>query len=165
MAMKVSVSWEAKVANGTGKDGSSNRTLSILFRLPPFFHSLKILKKTSPVCNVQFGWNYEKLTIFSIHAHALDKTKSIWYSHNVLLLVINLFSFHAFASAYYNYSMWLYKVALCHRQVIGGIPPPSRGLVGENRSTQSPRVKWGPFTCISQCYLLLVKCSLSYFPC
>ena len=53
-----------------------------------------------------------------------------------------------------------------HCQVMGPIPPPSGGIVGKNWSTRSkipvrskrvglPRVKWGPFTWIPQCYLLI----------
>ena len=56
---------------------------------------------------------------------------------------------------------------LCHCQVMGGIPLPSRGIVSKNLSTlnkttvRSKRVgllgsRWGPFTWFTQCYLLIM---------
>ena len=58
---------------------------------------------------------------------------------------------------------------VCHCQVMGGIPLPSRGMLGKNRSTQSKTTvrskrvgplgsRWGPFTWFPECYLFICFC-------
>ena len=85
--------------------------------------------------------------------------------HKFYFFIIIFFYIHL------GYSLYFTVVCLCH--IKRGVPPPSGGKVGKNRSTRSKTTvrskrvgplgsKWGPFTWFPQWYLLLYLCAFKF---